>query len=186
MNKLLSFAKIAGICLLLPLLFQVILLFSHSYNHFLVALDLLIGLIPNVLWIIFFSFLIKASVKSSPVIAPSYVAIVAFGIALIANFLFPLLSELTKGWDGELGIASNVLNLLVYPIVVAVAFIWLSKFFQKGSTLKITCIVIALVALINIIFTLLFRNWTVVVIGISVSLIAQIVFFFAFSKINNQ
>lgn len=198
MNKLFSFANIAGIIFPVIMVLQIILSVFRMHNPY---FNVAIYLVINGLWIAFFTLLIQASVKRSPIVPPSWIAIGAFAISLIAGCISSYGSILvinnSDNWETitTLFTASNIMHY-IYAIGVAVAFFWLSKYFPKGSVLKAMCIVIAVVAVLIQISHLTIHPWKIenestrntVQIGLSVfwalcSFIPPTFFFIAFSKL---
>ena len=198
MNKVFSFAKIAGICFPVIMILQIVLTVFKMHNPY---LNMVINLAVDGLWIAFFFLLIQASAKRSPVVTPSWIAIGAFAIALIAGTLSSFGSLMvinnSDNWETitTLFTASNIMHY-IYAIGVAVAFFWLSKYFPKGSVLKAMCIVIAVVAVLVQISNLTIHPWKIedestrnmVQMGLSIFwalcvFIPPTIFFFAFSKL---
>lgn len=198
MNKLFSFANIAGIIFPVIMVLQIILSVFRMHNPY---FNVAIYLVINGLWIAFFTLLIQASVKRSPIVPPSWIAIGAFAISLIAGCISSFGSLMvinnSDNWETitTLFTASNIMHY-IYAIGVAVAFFWLSKYFPKGSVLKAMCIVIAVVAVLIQISHLTIHPWKIenestrntVQIGLSVfwalcSFIPPTIFFIAFSKL---
>ncbi len=198
MNKLFSFANIAGIIFPVIMVLQIILSVFRMHNPY---FNVAIYLVINGLWIAFFTLLIQASVKRSPIVPPSWIAIGAFAISLIAGCISSygsiLIVNKSDNWEtiASLFSVSNVLHY-IYAIAAAVAFFWLSKYFPKGSVLKAMCIVIAVVAVLIQISHLTIHPWKIenestrntVQIGLSVfwalcSFIPPTIFFIAFSKL---
>ena len=198
MNKLFSFANIAGIIFPVIMVLQIILSVFRMHNPY---FNVAIYLVINGLWIAFFTLLIQASVKRSPIVPPSWIAIGAFAISLIAGCISSygsiLIVNKSDNWEtiASLFSVSSVLHY-IYAIAVAVAFFWLSKYFPKGSVLKAMCIVIGVVAVLDQISNLTIHPWKIedestrnmVQIGLSVfwalcSFIPPTIFFIAFSKL---
>lgn len=198
MNKLFSFANIAGIIFPVIMVLQIILSVFRMHNPY---FNVAIYLVINGLWIAFFTLLIQASVKRSPIVPPSWIAIGVFAISLIAGCISSFGSLMvinnSDNWETitTLFTASNIMHY-IYAIGVAVAFFWLSKYFPKGSVLKAMCIVIAVVAVLIQISHLTIHPWKIenestrntVQIGLSVfwalcSFIPPTIFFIAFSKL---
>lgn len=201
MNKVFSFAKIAGICLIAVLVLQVVLSLTKSNSP---LLNIAIGFIVDSVWVAFFVLLIQSSAKRSPVITPSWIALGAFVAAFISScfssYASSLISNSSEDWDklSTLFTVSNVFHY-IYVICIAVGFFWLSKYFQKGSLTKIMCIIIAIVPILLQIYNLTVHPWeiedegtrnmltTVVsVVWPSVIFIPQSIFLFAFSKLNKS
>lgn len=198
MNKLFSFANIAGIIFPVIMVLQIILSIFRMHNPY---FNVAIYLVINGLWIAFFTLLIQASVKRSPIVPPSWIAIGAFAISLIAGCISSygsiLIVNKSDNWEtiASLFSVSSVLHY-IYAIAVAVAFFWLSKYFPKGSVLKAMCIVIAVVAVLVQISNLTIHPWKIedestrnmVQMGLSIfwalcSFIPPTIFFIAFLKL---
>lgn len=201
MNKVFSFAKIAGICLIAVLVLQVVLSLTKSNSP---LLNIAIGFIVDSVWVAFFVLLIQSSAKRSPVIIPSWIALGAFVAAFISTcfsgYASSLLTNSSEDW-GTISTLFTVSNAFhyIYVICLAAGFFWLSKFFQKGSLTKIMCIVIAIVPILLQIYNLTVHPWkiddestrnmllTVVsVVWPAVIFIPQSIFLFAFSKLNKS
>lgn len=201
MNKVFSFAKIAGICLIAVLVLQVVLSLTKSNSP---LLNIAIGFIVDSVWVAFFVLLIQSSSKRSPVIIPSWIALGAFVAAFIStclsSYASSLLTNSSEDWDtiSTLFTVSNAFHY-IYVICLAAGFFWLSIFFQKGSLTKIMCIVIAIVPILLQVYNLTVHPWeiddestrnmllTVVsVVWPAVIFIPQSIYLFAFSKLNKS
>lgn len=201
MNKVFSFAKIASVCLIAVLVLQVVLGLSKSNSP---LLNITISFIVDAVWVAFFVLLIKSSAKRSPVITPSWIALGAFVAAFISScfsgYASSLISKSSEDWDtlSTLFTVSNAFHY-IYVICIAVGFLWLSKFFQKGSLTKIMCIVIAIVPILLQIYNFTVHPWeideestrnlltmVVSVIWPALVFIPQSIFLFAFSKLNKS
>lgn len=198
MNKVFSFAKIAGILFPVILVLRIIVIVFGVHNPY---LNVAISLTINGIWIAFFTLLIQASVKRSPVIPPSWIAIGAFAVSLIAGCIYSYGSILmTKNSVNITAIAPiyavSSLSNYISACAIAVAFFWLSQYFSKGSVLKAMCIVIGVVAILSQISHLIIHPWKIanestrnmVQTGLTVfwalcSYIPKTIFFVAFSKL---
>lgn len=196
------FSKLAGTILVLILIYELVYYFL---NIGVFSGDRLIGVIHSIFidasWITFFILLIKASVKRSPIITPSIIAIVAFSMDLIAacvSVYFIRMEEYDWLIIDTLSIVSGVANC-IYILTAVIAFFWLSKYFQKGSVLKAMSITIAVVTILSYLSNLFIYPWNIeeesmrniVQKSLSIfwtiaSFIPQIVFFFAFSKLKKE
>lgn len=200
MNKVFSFAKIAGICLIAVLVLQVVLSLTKSNSP---LLNIAIGFIVDSVWVAFFVLLIQSSAKRSPVIIPSWLALGAFVAAFISICFSGYASSLLTNYSSEdwgtistLFTVSNAFHY-IFDICLAAGFFWLSIFFQKGSLTKIMCIVIAIVPILLHILTVhpwriddeSTKNMLLTVVSVvwpAVKFIPQSIFLFAFSKLNKS
>lgn len=195
MNKVFSFAKVAGICISFIMILRIVMAVLNVSNP---IVNVIIALVVCALWIVFFSLLIKASAKRSPVVAPSWIAIVATVISFIAgvmsNYAFLMIRQDPAAWEkvsSLYGIA-GVVNLISI-ILAAIAFFWLAKYFAKGSALKVASILIAIVTIIQptlsaVLNVMHIRMGGTFQIGLSVFwslaiFIPTMIFFFAFSNL---
>jgi len=174
MNRVLSYSRIAGICFPLIMLLQVVLTILRKHNPY---MSVAIHIATYALWIVFFVLVIRASAKRSPIITPSWIAIGAFATGLAANCLSSygsiMLLHATDNWESisTMYTASSIMYY-VYSIAVAVAFIWLSKYFPKRSVLRTLCIIIGAVAILIQISNITIHPWKIE--DESVRIIAQI------------
>lgn len=163
MNKVFPFAKIAGICFPIIMVFQIIVGIFRLNN---LVIGFSVNFLVDALWIVFFALLICASSKHSPVVLPSWIAIGSFAIGLVSLGLSNYVTSLIlKGTDdlevmSKLSTVSNVLNY-VCLIAGVTAFIWLSIYFPKKSVLKATCIIIAIVMILIRVYYLTFHAWKI-------------------------
>ena len=199
MNKVFSFAKIAGICLIAVLILQVVLSLTKSHSP---LLNIAIGFIVSSVWVAFFVLLIQSSAKRSPVIIPSWIALGAFVAAFISTCLSSYASSLLPNSSEDWGTISTLFTVsnafhYIYDICLAAGFFWLSIFFQKGSLTKIMCIVIAIVPILLHLLTVhpwriddeSTKNMILTVVSVvwpAVKFIPQSIFLFAFSKLNKS
>ena len=161
MNKVFSYARIAGICLPVIMILQIALSLTKTNNP---LLNILVGFLVDALWIVFFTLLIRASAKRSPVVAPSWIGIAAFAMAFLSTCISSYGSSLiiaeSDNWEttANLFAVSDVIHY-AYVACIAVAFIWLSKYFPKGSILKVMCFVIAIVPILLLVYNLAVHPW---------------------------
>lgn len=200
MDRITSFAKIAGFCFLTIMLYDILIPFLGPIPNSII-IGTTLSFILNALWVIFFILLISASVKRSPVITPSWIAIFAFVLVFIRtcflNYSYSLYKADTKNWS-TISTINTVSSILYYVFVITlvIAFIWLSKYFQKKSFLKSMCIVIAVAPVVILLSNIFIHPWKIdnestrnnIQIGLSLfesltSFIPEILFFFAFSKL---
>ena len=161
MNKVFPYARIAGISLLVIMILQIALSLTKTSNP---LLNILVGFLVDGLWIVLFTLLIRASTKRSPVLAPSWIGIAAFAMVFfstcISSYGSSLIIAESDNWEtiGNLFAVSNVMHY-AYVACIAVAFIWLSKFFPKGSILKLMCFIIAIVPILLLVYNLAIHPW---------------------------
>jgi hypothetical protein len=198
MNKVFPFAKFAGICFPMIMVFQIVISILRKSNP---IISVSSSFLVNAIWIIFFILLIRASAKHSPVVPPSWIAIVAFVCSFASSCLSSYFTTLylndSEDWDflSKLITASNVMHY-IYAVALVVAFIWLSRFFPKGSISKAMCITIAVVTIVIQISNLTIHPWKIedestrnlVQMGLSILwtlalYIPPTIFFLAFSKL---
>lgn len=163
MNKVISFAKLSGI------IFPIIMILQIAAAGFKVN-NVIIGVIVNVLmsavWITFFALLINACAKRSPVVTPCWIAIAAVSIDFISGLINSYASYQIIQEDYDWSIISPLFTVsgamfFVYSLAFAVAFIWLSRYFKKGSTLKAMSIIIAIVAIALPIINMTVKPWNI-------------------------
>lgn len=150
MNKLFSYSKNAAFIVIFLLLAQIALTFVEG-KYFMYIRNL-VGIIFCILWIVLFALIAKKSVKNSPLITPSYIIIVGYVFSIIG-----IIISVMVHW--YLGAA--IMNVIAM-VATVIGFIWLSKFFAKGSLQKVASIIIPIVIAADfIVSTFLYKPWTI-------------------------
>lgn len=189
MKTVFPYARIAGILLLVMMMIDMVMTLVFEGT----GVDV-VGLVVQVLWIVFFALLIRASAKHSPVVPPSWIAIVAFSVGIllfcISAFFRWELYHYTS--TTALITVSNVISL----VGRAVAFIWLSRYFPRGSVLQVMCFLIAILPVFLLVTGFLTYYWGVYpernivfirnIVRSLATYVPQIIFLFAFSKLKKS
>lgn len=198
MNKVFTSAKIAGICYPFIMVLQLVLVATKNNGAW---ATLLSSILVCGLWIVFLSLLISASNKKSPVVTPSWIVIIGFILAFIsgcfASYASHLVMNESDNWHtiGQLYSVSGIIHD-IDAVIIAIGLIWLSKYFEKGSTLKAMAIMIAIVTVLIPVLNLTVKPWnisdedtrmTVTLIYSAVRIlliyIPPTIFFFSFAKL---
>lgn len=202
MNRLFNFAKVFAICFLVLSVIQGILIIIQNvpilHTQFGYYVITTMALILTGLWLTFYAMIIANSANRSPVVIPSWIAIAALIFAL-ANSILGIYKQLD--YNPHISSISGILRW-ADAIGAAVSFIWLSKYFQRGSILRVMAIMLAVLNIVEPIFYMVipwgklysllnYNLATVIWIVISLFwrimfLVPTTIFLFAFSKLKNK
>jgi len=161
MNKLFSYSKIAAFGVIFLLIIQIALVFVEGKSMLFITNSL--GAIYCVLWIVLFALIATKSVKGSPLVAPSFITGAGYVLSIVSIILFVIgyivISEDTYNYQWY--VVANIVNIVAMAATV-IGFIWLSKFFAKGSPQKAASIIIPIVIVANyVVSTFLYKPWSI-------------------------
>ena len=196
MNRIFPFSKIAGFLTLALCAFLIALQFIkiEASN---ILWEALASLKP-ILWIVFFALLISASNKKSALIAPSWIGIWSYVFYFVSSALSAIAIRIyltTESFPTTLFTISGCLDF-VYVAGTIVTFIWLARYFAKGSLQKFAAIFIPICAVVLFVSQFIFNFLQIdneatrliatkiySVVRVFFSLMPSALFFFAFSKL---
>ena len=136
-NKLFSYSRAAAFSVAFLSVIRIALVFVDG-NVFPFFIYKFINCLFRALWVALFALIRQGSDKKSPHMMPSFIIGAGYGLSIV-NSLFSV----------PIGILiANVLDV-VSTAAVVIGFIWISKFFAKGSSQKIASIIIPIVIVVN-------------------------------------
>lgn len=161
MNKLFSYSKIAAFSVIFLLIIQIAFIFVEGESMLFISKGL--NAIYCMLWIVLFGLIVKQSVKTSPLVTPSFITGAGYVLSIVSIILFVIgyivISEDTYNYQWY--VVANIVNIVAMAATV-IGFIWLSKFFAKGSPQKTASIIIPIVIAADfIVSTFLYKPWTI-------------------------
>ncbi len=144
-NKLFSYSKVAAFSIIFLLIVQIALVFvdGNVFPFFIYKfINCLLPVVYCALWVALFALIRQGSDKNSPHMKPSFIIGAGYGLSIVTIVINNLFSV-------SIGILiANVLGV-VSTAAVVIGFIWISKFFAKGSSQKIASIIIPIVIVVN-------------------------------------
>lgn len=187
MNKVFSYSKVAGYVAIILL----ILSLASIQSPLPTALSSCLWLLNPLLWVVFFVLLIQCSVKKSAIITPAAISLAAWILNVIQQVICIIANS--TGWNSTF-ITINYVLIALFYIALIVGFIWLAKYFEKGSLQQISIILVPIVsAVLFIIHTIrFFLNCyattppAIEVLNTLLLSLPAIIFFFAFSKLKKS
>ena len=167
MNKVCSYARVASIIMVILM----VLAFIKTD-----IITIIQGYAFWIVWIIFFILLISNAAKNSPICLPSKLGIACGILCMTHGLILDLIEydiiDYTKACYNAL-LTLSIIDILM----IAATYIILSKYFSKGSTLKVVCYALAIGPLISD-----DRSF----IGYGIYMIFPILFFYYFSRLKTE
>ena len=160
MNKLFSYSKTAAFCIIFLLALQIALIFIEGRSLLYITNGL--SALYCVLWIVLFALIAKESVKKSPLKIPSFIAGSGYVLSIVSIILFIIgYTSITNGsYNYTLYSVANIVNISAM-VATVVGFIWLSRYFSKGSSQRIASYIIAIVIIVNPLVSILYHPWEI-------------------------
>ena len=145
MNNLFSYAKYAAFAMIALMIGRLIMLHSNLGPTNLIITRILV-IVTYLLICGFFIGLINNSQKGSPVITPSVIGAIGYGLLIISVILFMVVSIKINHDITPIKLikASNVLNTIAC-LVCCAAFVYLSLYFKRASSIQFASWAIVLV-----------------------------------------
>ena len=153
-NKLFSYSRTAAFSVAFLLVIWIALVFVDGsvFPVFIYKfINCLLSVVYCALWVALFALIRQGSDKNSPHMKPSFIIVTGYGLSIV-TIVIKMIKILFSVPIGIL--IANVLDV-VSTAVVVIGFIWISKFFAKGSSLKLASIIIPIVLVINYLLAIL-------------------------------